>query len=212
MLIQATTGDQNFATGSTKLHLFFVPTRRHMGQELHIGRLAQGANPEVPCTSSNKRVFPAMNGAPNTLGLWTQANYEVPEGVVLKVFGSKRTSIQGQRLNNHTATIYIQVRSGAALSSIGFQLLPHDRSPITRAELQGRFDILTVAELAQLGVGLNPQVLASMSNAAVGRIFSLSTLERQTQARQVEKTTTIRNSDGETVAIKRAVTRRAVKL
>ncbi|QIG76106.1 hypothetical protein EVC24_085 [Rhizobium phage RHph_I4] len=212
MLIQAITGDQNFPNGSSKLHLFFVPTRQRMGQECHIGQLAKGANPDVPCTASNVRRFSAMNGAPETIGRWTQANYDVPEGVVLKLFGSRRNSIQGQSLQNHTAVIYLQVRSNAALTSINFSLLTHDRSPITRAELQGRFDILTGAELAQLGVGLHPQTLMSMADHKVQRLFTLSTLERQLQAKQSVRTTTIQNSEGETVAIQKAVTRRAVKL
>lgn len=212
MLIQATTGAQNFPTGSTKLHVFFVPTRLRMGQELHIGQMAKGMNPDVPVTSANVQRFPAMNGAPETLGTWTQAQYNIPEGVVLKVFGSKRISTQGQALPTRTACIYVQVRSGAPLTSIGFNLIEHDRSPVSRAEMQGRFDILTMAELAQLGVTMRADIMGQISDVAVNRIFNLSILERQTQARHEVKTSTLKNSEGETVAIQRSVVRRAVKL
>ncbi|AHC30468.1 hypothetical protein CC53_gp051 [Rhizobium phage vB_RleS_L338C] len=212
MLISAITGDQNFPNGSAKLHLFFVPTRQRMGQEVHIGQLARGVNPDVPCSATNIRRFNAMNGAPETLGKWTQANYDVPEGVVLKLFGTRRTSIQGQNIGSASAVIYVQARSNAALTSIDFSLIPNDRSPITRAELQGRFDILTGAELAQLGVSMNQQTLMSMSERNVSRVFALRTLERQLQAKQTVRTTTVNNSDGEAVVIQKQVARRAVKL
>lgn len=212
MLLSAFTGDQNFPTGSSKLHLFFVPTRNHMGQELHVGIMAKGANPNVPITSSNVRRFAAMNGAPETLGRWTQANYEIPDGVVLKLFASKRASMQGQRLTQHMAVIYVQARSQGAMNSIGFNLIPHERSPINRAEMQGRFDILSVRELAQMGVSLNPSTLVQMDDAHVNRLFSITTLERQLQSRPAVRTTTMRNSEGETIAIQKTVTKRAVKL
>lgn len=212
MLIQTITGSQNFPEGSTKLHVFFVPTRQRMGQEIHIGQLARGANPDVPASASNVQRFAAWSGASATLGEWTRANYDIPEGVVLKVYGSKRQSLQGQNMGEARAAVYLQMRSGAALNRIAFSMLQNPKSPIASATIEGRFDILNMQQLAQLGVGLNVTTLALLNERQVERLFSFSVLDRPTEARREVKTTTVKNSEGQSVVIQKATAKRAVKL
>lgn len=212
MLLQAHTGSQNFPDGSSKLHLFFVPTRRHAGQEQHIGFLAKGANPDVRVTATNIMRMPAQNGAPTTLGEWTSANYDVPEGVVLKLFGMKRVLHRGQHINTIMASMFICMRSGAALNSIDFALVDNPRSPIQRATIQGRFDILDIRQAAQLGISISPQTMNQLAPNTVARLFTVRELERQIVAKQEAQVRTIRNSEGQSVAVSKAVVRRAVKL
>lgn len=212
MLLQAHTGSQNLPEGMTKLHLFFVPTRRHAGQEAHISALTRGINPEVRVTATNKVSMPAVSGAPLTLGEWHSANYEVPEGVVFKVFGTKRQNYRGQQLTTHTASMYIQMRPTAALNSIDFSILEHARSPIQRATIQGRFDILEIPQAAQLGISLQPQFLGQLRPDKVARLFTIRELERQIEAQVTQRTVTVRNSDGDAVVLQKTVARRAVKL
>jgi hypothetical protein len=212
MLISAITGSQNFPTGSTKLHIFFVPTRLHMGQEIHIGQLARRMNPDVPASASGTVRFSAYSGGPTTLGEWTQANYEIPEGVVLKVFGMKKATMQGQSLGSYTANVFIQLRSGAALNRLSFNLLTHDRSPISAANIEGRFDILSPAEMAQLGIGMSPQLFQTLEQAKFERLFRVSVLDRPTVSRPNVKATTMKNADGQSVTVQKASSKRAVRL
>lgn len=212
MLMQITTGEENFPTGGSKCHVFFVPTRQRMGREAHIGQMARGFNPDVPVAQTNQRWFAAMTGYPETLGRWCTANYDVPEGVVLKVFGSKRQMVGRQALPVRTGVVYLQLRSGAAFQRIAFQTLQDSKGALREAMIEGRFDILTPRELGQMGVSMSTQVLSQMSEDAVNRLFNITVLSGATEAKVQVRQSQIKNADGEVVAVQRAVRRRAVDL
>lgn len=212
MLISAVCGSENFPNGSCKYHLFFVPTRQRMGKEAHISQLAKGLNPDVPVSQTQVRKFAAMTGYPETLGYWIQSMYDVPEGVVLKVFGTKRETVQRQQLPARTAAIYIQLRSSAPLQRISGATLRDPKGQLQSATFEGRFDILTLREMAALGIGVNTMTMNQIAPGAVQRLFEITTLDRALQERTVVKQTIIRNAEGETVSVAKATTRRAVKL
>lgn len=212
MLMQITTGEENFPTGTSKCHAFFVPTRARMGKEMHIGQMAKGVNPDVPMPSTNVRWFNAMPGYPEGLGRWCQANYDVPEGVVLKIFGTKRQKVQNQNLPTISATIYLQMRSGAAFQRLAFQTLGDAKGSLREAMIEGRFDILTPREVGALGISMDMNTMALMADSKVNRLFHQTVLDRATEAKTTVKQTQVKNSDGVVVNVPKVTKKRAVNL
>jgi hypothetical protein len=212
MLMQLTTGEENFPTGSSKCHAFFVPTRTRMGKEMHIAQMAKGVNPDVPVSATNVRWFNAMPGYPEGLGRWCQSNYDVPEGVVLKVFGTKTQKFQNQRLSPVRGAIYIQLRSGAAFQRLAFQTMQDPKGSLREAMIEGRFDILTPQEIGQLGISMDMTTMELLNQTKVDRLFHVSVLDKATQSKTLVKSKQVVNSDGKTVTVAKTSQRRAVNL
>jgi len=208
MLISATTGQENFPEATSKFHVFFVPTRERMGKEVPLGMMAKGANPDVPVTISGAQYIPAMTNYPETLGKWTNARYDVPEGVVLKIFAHRK----GRMVPTDTAAIYIQLRSGAALRRLSCDTLRHAKGARDAVHYEGRFDVLTLQQMAQLGISLNPQMMGLLDPRKQAAMFRETVLDRETAGRVSVRTRQVKNSEGKTVAVSRPTTARAVRL
>lgn len=215
MLLQTTIGHENWQTGSTKAHLFVCPTtqfRLPTGQEVHLWMLAKSGGPGSPRITSVGAPVTSPAGAglkPEIVGKWTSSVYEVPDDVLLK-YMVYRSTPQGAR----TASIPLRTRSEAALRRIAIQTIPNPRATASHLYVEGRFDILSVEDMVALGYRPPAHYLPTFRREVWGRLpfISVGEISPEIHAAVRVVTKTVRNSEGETVAIPEARRGRALDL
>lgn len=212
-------GNENFPTGMCKYHPFFVPTRAFTGQEAHIMEYARSvhAADNAPMRVLNQQRIPALAGFREDTGFWSTTSLELPDGMVLKLFGMKQQKGNGRFYPKSMAHLFVQIRSGAALrrvvaSTLGSSglSLPPARGQLSYIE--GRFDILSARDLAGLGVSVLPNTLKMMSAQNVQSLFTEQVLQPELQGRTVVHQASVVNSSGSRVAVQKVKHTRRVRL
>lgn len=200
MMLNITTGNCNYPTGSSKVHVFVVPTRQFPGKEANIGMLFKEVQPAFSAIRRiNSTIVPAAPAlAPTDAGKWTQSTYDVPEGLVLKVFGM--TTSQGMQMRR-MGNVLIRMRTGGALNRLAAVLAQHPKATLTRATIEGRFDILSLEQAEGLGVRVPPQYRMHFEDVHWRRMFNLEQVEAQIEAPPRVEVRRIENSEGQTVAV-----------
>lgn len=208
MLLQCITGFENFPNASAKAHVFVCPSARFLGKEMHIGVAARGAYPNVRKVGMETKI-PAAPGMLREMGEWTTASYEVPDGMILKVFGSRSGGWGGMRV---MANQFIRARQDAALRRINVVLTGSDRASLTRATIEGRFDLVPLAEALLTGVLVPPSFRPSFDEAVQRRAFEYMELDREVRSEAVVRNRTVTRDDGQEVQISTSERRRALDL
>lgn len=197
MLISTTTGFENFSAGSAKSYLFTVPTRAAPGKEQHIGvsaRSGGGIN-----TIGMPSTVPAAPGFVEETGKWTSATFEVPDGQVLKLFAQRSGGFGSMRI---MASMFIRTRRHAALRKIGTILTGHPKATYTRVWTEGRFDILTLEQAAELGILVPPHFAHTYAQTMTSRAFEVVEVEREISAPAVTVVSMVQNSAGEAIEVR----------
>lgn len=209
MLLQATTGKENFQAGSAQVHVFFLPSNRFPGKEVHITQLAKGSNPSCPVsTVGPKNYVPACTGARPEMGGWFTTAYEVPEGAIFKVFAIRKNP-QFRRQGN----MIIQARSSAAFRRIRVSLSGNVHAPFSHVTIEGRFDILDLADAESQGVNINPMYRRFfLEGQARAQMFALEEMDTETAPREVIQERQVEATDGEAVVVATRERRRALQL
>lgn len=199
MLLQTLTGQETFGETSAKAFIFHVPTTaiRGTGKELHLGVVAKAGIPGFsrvgPATT-----FPIAPGYLIELGMWTRATYDVPEGAVLKIYAQKALGFSQRRV---MAAMLLRVRSTAALQRVSAILTGNTVASISRANFEGRFDILTVNEAMALGANIALSYLNTFSTQEVARAFEVQELEVAMSAPVRVTAKAVENAAGERVVV-----------
>lgn len=205
MIIQATSGQENFEVGTCKVHLFFSPSNHFPGNEAHIGVVARQGTHGI-AMAGFPEVLRAAPGYKDDLGKWTRGTYEVPEGVVLKVFASRSGSRRSM------ANLYIQMREGAALRRLIIPTTQWAQGQFQEVTVEGRFDTLTLAEATALGVKTPPQYAHFFARTNVDQAMDIRELAPERQARVARTVEVVTNSAGEAVQVPQNRRRRQVQL
>lgn len=208
MILTATTGTEAFALGASKFHTFFVPTLAFPGKEIHIGVAGRDQHCPVGLVGY-PQVLPAAPGYRDELGKWTTGNYELPEGMVLKVFGYKKMAA-----NSHptSASQLIRMREGGPLQRIKMPTVGWVNAQYQTVEVTGRFDLLTVEEAAVLGVRVPPQYLPGFHPTSTERVFRYEEVEAERATKVQTETKNVVNTQGEEVAVRTQQRRRNMDL
>ena len=219
MLLQTTSGRETFRTGSSQFQVLVMPTRTlSLPSPQHIGIVARAANQSVPITSTQYMRHSAASGSMVDMGTWHQSTYELPPGIVLKLYGDKTVmgSSHGQvggRAVRSVGSLLIQTRAEAALRRITFRVVGDPQCTFRDVKVEGRFDLLSLKEALQLGVaGIDMHNTREFTDTAtLARLFSMTTLDAEIAGKRTVQTTKVKTDDGE-VEVQTAGRRRALDL
>jgi hypothetical protein len=207
MIITATTGTETFSTGSAKSHIFVVPSRPGQ-KEVHIG-IAGRQGGDVRLISQPSRI-PCAPGYRPEMGEWTTGSYEVAENTVLKVFAYRSAASFGAMRTQ--ANLLLRVRSQAAFLKIGTILTGAPNACLTRAWLEGRFDILTLDQARNMGLNIPATFGGSFDEVQARRAFEIVTMDSEIATAPRIEVQQVTNTQGEEVEIRVANRRRALDI
>ncbi len=198
MLIDTLTGSENFPGMTAKAHLFVVPCRAFPNPkgEAHIASAAKAGSYGVRKHSGGASISAGI-GMPADMGFFTQTQYDIEQGVILKLFVMKRVGTQPLR----TASQFIRLREGAALNRIEIPLTGHTRASLQTCFIEGRFDFVSVAAAEKAGVSINPMHRRGFDVTQVRGLMNLRVLSGETQAAPVLAERSVVNSDGQSVQV-----------
>ncbi len=206
-VISATTGQENFSMGSCKFHLFFSPSSKFRGREVHIAVAARDdSNPSV-LAGSFPELLPAAPGYKDSLGKWTSTRYQLEEGIIVKLFGL--VSRDGERI---MASQYLQSRGTGALMRISMNTVGWSQAQFQSVSISGRFDLLSLKEATDIGVLTPPNYAVFHLPDYAGRVFKTEILEEESASRPTTITETFTNAEGKTYEVTRTRKRRALGL
>jgi hypothetical protein len=203
LLLQTVMGNEIFPSTSAKVYAFSVPTRQFPGKELNLALAAKAGIGITKVGTSES--FPPAPGWKEELGRWTRTNFDLPEGSLVKIFLNKTVPFGQMRVNGN---ILIRMRSAAAYTRIGVILTGFTNATISRANFEGKFDILTPAEATALGASIPLHFWPSFDESIQRRAFEVTVLERETAPVATEQVKQVINSEGEHVAVKTVQRRR----
>ncbi|KRW94259.1 hypothetical protein [Paracoccus sp. MKU1] len=218
MLIQVTTGSESFKTGASKYHVFVVPSTRYNlpdRKEQHIGIVQRLNLPSIPVRQVSAERSPAAAGSMVDLGSWTKTTFEVPDGLILKVWGQRTLSgaaIGADRGVTGIGAMLIQTRASAALRRITCLRVPDRQASVTTVTLEGRFDVLTLRDAAEQGAALPMDRIGQFTSPAARQIFAVHQIDGELSARPVATVETVKGERGEAVQVQTVKMRRAIDL
>ena len=186
MLLRTMTGSENWRDHAAKVHVFYSPTAADE-REVHIGVASR--EPGTAISSISKTSASARLGFTDPGGMWTDATYDVPEGVVLKIFANR---VGGFGTANLSANQFIRMREEAALTRVTVPLSPNPAARYASVFVQGRFDLLTYGEAQTLGAKVLPQFKRHSEPVMLRRVFQIATIEPQIRPRAVVETREVR--------------------
>lgn len=214
MLISVTTGDETFNSGSSKYHLFVLSsTRFHMPQqETHIGAAASAGLAGVRRTGGTGQIQ-AAEGFMVNMGTWRHGTYEVPDGLIMKLWGQRTASAATFGSNTgtrHMGALLIQTRARAALRRITCRKVGHPNATGNAVTLEGRFDLLTIKEAMTAGATLDMMRVKQFVSPDRDRLFTADILQPEEEAREVRSVDTVTTPEGKRIEVPVARKRRAV--
>jgi hypothetical protein len=207
MQFRIITGSDNLQSGSTKFHVFHAPSHQRPGAEKFLSQLAKDKNPEVPVSTGRMRKVSAVAGFPDEMGVWWEAMFELPDGLVMKVWAAKST---GGRMEY--ANTWIKVRSGAPLRRCAVSTTQHSGAAYNEVLVEGRFDYLSFTDLKIQGVAADQRDVMNGMPDKVRAMFRDTILEHEIEKRSVLKSKIIVDTDGNQQKMHKIAARRAVKL
>lgn len=212
-LISATYGNENFQRSSAKYQIFACRTSVHnrsRDAQMHLWMAARdGAHGIVE--SGRAQTIPAAPGKKLTLGKWTTGRYDVPDQLVLKIFGQRKISAMTNG-RYARADILLRMRPGAAMIRIRGRLSGDPRAEASDVVVfEGRADIITVPQAVAAGVVL-PALFESFKPHNVQTLFVVEELEPETEQLPTIQKREIKNTKGEAVEIEEAVSDRYLDL
>lgn len=210
MLLQATTGNENFPNGSAKLMLFGVPTRDHpIGKETFIDQLARTPGAKLPVRLQGQTKRDAAPGYRREMGEWKIKTYDIPAGAILKLFGQRTGSWTSMKVN---ASIYIRLRETAPLQRVSAILTGWENAALAEAPVEGRFDILTQQDLADEGININPWQARFLEPHLVRQMFRVTQLDQELAPKPTFETKEVETTEGETRKVRLRKRKRAIDL
>ncbi len=209
MLISSTTGNENWEHASAKCQLFFTPTTDFPGKEVPMWRMSKGDNPSVPVEQMANTRTAAAPGLIDAFGFWNTAAYDIPEGVLLKLFAQRKNTSIGAG-GHLLGSMFLRAREDAPLIRVSVGLIGDSRAAFTAVHTEGRFDVILLAGAENMGAVVSsfrnqhdPDVRAAM--------FTVSELAGGSSA-PVHESVEIENSDGQRVIVREIRPRRAIDL
>lgn len=210
MLISTTFGSETFDDSTCKYHLFacrteFFPLVNPKQMQLWL------AAKEGICTISrhgNLNIIPAAPGMRESIGKWTGAAYNIPDGFVLKIFGSRNLQA-GLGRSYVTANLYLQIRENGPLIGIAGRLSGNEKAGQSEILVfSGKADILTDKEIKDLGLEMSKPYNQNNIEA----LFHIETLSPAIGEKPQIVEHEIKNTSGQKSTIKSIVRKRAIQI
>ncbi len=196
MLIETCTGNENFTHSSAKVFVLHQPSDAFpAANTAHLFVL--GKEQDATVTNVSTRFVEAAPGLIEDFGKWALSRFEIPEGMILKVYGQRKMGGVSGPGRHSGAAMLIRLRSDAALRMICMSLTGDSRAHFSSIHpVVGKFDVLSVAQAHALGVSVD-RMRSQLSVANVEAVFALETLEEELAPSIEEQTVAVQNAPGE---------------
>lgn len=205
-LFDCVNGTENLTTAHTKLHVFHVP--KDGSAEDYLGNVAKTRPVLVrksgPMTSEEALRRPIGSSS----GRWVIQTYDIADGEILKIFASQH---KGFGFSQIAASQYVRIDSEAPLWTIRVKLLNVVETNVPYHDLRGRFHLLELDELRDMGILINPMFMAQHLAPAHTALFEKTMTEPSKVVRplRMKRTVTI---GGETTTVTSTEPRRVFGL
>jgi hypothetical protein len=201
--IQTMTGNETVADALAKVHLFHVQEKR----EDFLSAAAKMPHGRV--RSQGSPVFEsAVAGVRQEIGgRWVRAVYDVEEGEILKLYVSRKGG-WGEQMR--ACVLFLRVRQHAALRRVSIPLLNvPNKSRFERADITGRFDVLTAREVMGAGCAVSHSSVMMSARSAVDNTLSIAVLEEETTSspKTVAATVAVEGGESKVIRVRRRVRR-----
>lgn len=210
MLIQVTTGKEIFETATAKVQVFFTG-HNGVAKEKEIPLYMASKDGRYPIQEARKGTrIDAGENYRSELGSWTKDTvYTVTEGTLIKVFS--QSSAQWSRANIR-ACQFILMRENAAYRKIHCRLTQHEDALIHWADIEGKFDLLSVKQAEEAFTGLNVRESFARfhKDPWTSRAMEFETVAEETKPRDIIIQKEIEVSEGKKLVIRSRKRRRAL--
>jgi hypothetical protein len=192
MLIKATTGKENFPGAMSQFYAFVVPSRRYTRAEAHLGK----AGGEIRLNGRLSALPAGLGLRPDLVGTWYSGDYEVPEGLIIKVYAVRSNG--GLRRD---AALLVQTRAQAAYRRIATALSGHQQATLHEAAIEGCFDFLSPSDAVREGVDVTPHLHKLLIAGRNGGLFTNTEVWPETASRVTVARVQATNTSGEVVTV-----------
>ena len=192
VILTVTTGQEVYQKAIAKVQVF-VPN----SGLIRVGAQALPINANIPgsCIQRLQRLpeVQAIRGEPeDQCGAWKTSVFQVQEGVILQVFGQRRTRWNSLLAN---ANLYLRARHNAAERFIFLKTLQvPGQSTMQEVGVLGRFDLLNPDQAGFYGVRTNPMFLGTFTAEKVGFLFTDEVRSAEIASAEQAVTTTSLNA------------------
>lgn len=208
LIITTTTGQENFPNCSCKTFLFYKPSREYPGKERHLAYTAKDGEHGIRRNGTTQMTLAAPRHI-DQYGKWFRNSFEVPEGLVLKLFAQRK--MPEQQAGRHAIqNLYLRCREEAPLVRVSVRTTAQDIGSFNTVHTEGRFDVLTAADLGGLGVAVDNLSVRFLDDN-IG-LISVEEIRPALAAAPVIDELRVRNPDGEEVVVRRTRRPRALSL
>lgn len=211
MLIRTVTGSESFREGSSKFFIF-APSQHSLtlSKEMFLGEAAKLPNKPISNLAFNQ--FNA--GHLPDMGKIFDCQYEVPDGLILKLFGMKTANGQGISTGGarRNANIYIRTRMGAAVQRINFIRVGAEFANQGDMMVEGAFDIIGWQDALRSGVDVDRKYLSSFNEDRRPGVFDVTTIRGEVVTQQVSREERVQDAEGQTKVVRTVEARRAIDL
>lgn len=195
MLLTATLGKENLPGAMCTFQLFVMPSRAFPIREEQVGMYAKKGR-EIRAVGSPSFTSAGINLRQEVVGQWVQGNYDIREGIILKLTMFK--SVGGIRRDG---AYLLQARDSAALLRFEVLLSQHSRASRHSASIEGRFDILSPSEAIREGVSISPLLHRQLLAAEPSNLFTTTSVRKETSKRPTVAEVSTTNTEGENVVV-----------
>jgi hypothetical protein len=187
MLLRTRTGNINLRNASGQVRIFHVPHKGGMGnQEVFLSQAAKnGPTQTVVKQVGSPAFFSSLSGVRQEVGgRCVDQIFDIAEGEIVKVFVDVRANY-GKRPTR--GAVYLRMREGAAQRVLDFAVTNNPRAMFTSGTVEGTFDILTLADLADAGVKIAPHLKPLSTETAVKKVMKQTILREEIKPRTIPK-------------------------
>jgi hypothetical protein len=198
--ISASYGSENYARGQCGLHCFYVD--KQTKKEVALGMAPVQFAAEVSVLQHRVEVLAIKDTPAEVGGSWKTGSFKVNAGTLIKVFGKKR-----ERWNSlmEMACLMLEVDEEAPYQSVSMTTLAIPGvSAKQTVTVEGRFNILTAAEIADRGVVLAPSAAMQFTDTCVKRLFKVKIIEKGTKKETITQQTKVMDGDREVTVTTKA--------
>jgi hypothetical protein len=143
-------------------------------------------------------------------GCWRYNQYEIEEGSIIKFLVRRKDGWGGVP---KVASIYLKIRENAALRRVTTPTLRvPSRSTMQELEVVGRFDVVTVAEVAAMGKLIHRLDTIQGSNTIVANVFQVEIQEAEIKPKEIMQFTQVTTPSGEQKVMVTQTKTRSIKI
>lgn len=214
MLVQTTFGHENFQRSSAKLQTFVCVTNDFPNPDKRETPMWAAARDNWQNVSRSGQLtkLPAAPGYRDEMGKWFTAQYDVPEGMYVKLWAQRK--LEAQVAGRHLiAAMMVQIRSDAALSRVVVSLTGGGRATFQEAVcLEGRFDVVDLTTAVHAGYQVQRTHMQQFNDFNIEAMFRVVELARPIALRPEVEENVLTNSQGQQVRVRTRHRRRAIQV